>query len=64
MYNFWKHYVLFFGILESDNEEVWMQILVKVNAFFQEILDKTIYCHNLSLQSGVQMETGKLFGQP
>lgn len=24
----------FFGILESDNEEVWMQILVKVTAFF------------------------------
>jgi len=34
MYNFWKNYVLFFGILESDNEEVWMQILVKVTAFF------------------------------
>ena len=42
------------------------KFLSRLLCFFQERfdkLDKTVYCHNSSMQSGVQMDTGKLFGQ-
>lgn len=42
------------------------KFLSRLLCFFQEIfdkLDKTVYCHNSSIQSGVQMDTGKLFRQ-
>jgi len=34
MFNFRKQYVLLVGTLESDNEEAWVEVLVKVTAFF------------------------------
>ena len=64
-YSFWKHDVLLFGALESDNEDVWMQIVVKVyTAFFPRNIIQDNFCHNSPFQSGIQTGNGKLFGQP